>query len=104
MEFASLEIPINRPITIEEGKTYVIEVDKPLTLDRIEKIQQMWADSTKSKCVILDAGAKVAREQNEADLREQIAKEIEARSTGADKLVWMNDALKNCAAIARGEK
>lgn len=100
MEFTSLEIPINRPITIEEGKTYVIEVDKPITLDRIEKIQQMWADSTKSKCVILDAGAKIAREQNEADLREQIANEIMKQVKDNE---WAG-AYVIAAAIARGKK
>ena len=105
--------PINsgKAIEIEAGKTYVVELERSMTTDQLEKVAAMWQERTGSKVIFLDGG-KIARTGvDEAELREQIAQDIEkaaielkseAREISADAYLVTNRVTMACAAIARG--
>lgn len=92
---------IKEAITIESGKTYVVELEQPVTREQIKMMYEMWKKQTGSKVIFLDR-AKIARNGvDEAALREQIAQEIEA----AVIEVAGNSAatMRQAATIARGK-
>ena len=105
------DIKIEKAIEIEDGKTYVLELDQQLSFEQIAMIQKTWKEATNSKLIVLQAGAKLAR-VGEDEIREQIAKEIEESYL----YMWIQDAafsggkpvrciqVADVVAIARGQK
>lgn len=102
-------IDIKEAIVIEKGKTYVIELDEPMTRAHMESIMDTWRKVTKSNCVILDSRAKIARNLDEVHLREEIAKQIEmfgilpSDDTTEDEIKMFKVMREAAAKIARGE-
>ena len=63
-----------KPIEIEAGKTYVIELETRQTREQIYVMSKLWEEATGAKVVFIDGG-KIARD-SEQDIRERIAEEI----------------------------
>lgn len=108
------DIKIEKAIEIEDGKTYVLELDQQLSFEQIAVIQKTWKEATNSKLIVLQAGAKLAR-VGEDEIREQIAKEIEDNCTPDDsgsihawefsgELKWKKCTCDDSVWIIRGRK
>lgn len=104
---------IKEAITIESGKTYVVELEQPVTREQIKMMYEMWKKQTGSKVIFLDR-AKIARNGvDETALREKIANEILALCcdpltckdyrASAVECAHTNAKWERAASIARGK-
>lgn len=100
---------LGKPVEIESGKIYAIEVDHEVTRDHALDIKRAFFEITGSRCIIF-SGARLIR-STEAELREKIASEIEAKrlevctaEEPADCINWRCLGYVDSANIARGIK
>ena len=107
-------IKIEKAIEIEDGKTYVLELQTQVSFEQMAVIQKVWKEATSAKLIILMAGARLAR-VGEDEIREQVAKEIEENCTPDDsgsihawefdgELQWKKCTCDHAVFIARGRK
>lgn len=63
-------------VTVEPGKTYVIEVEKLLPSEVAQEIAENWERRTGSKVVVLSGGPHLVRTASTTECRHALAKQV----------------------------